>query len=589
MSKIKIAIFGENINRPTGFGGQTKILADAFANNGFETEVYSAFGVSGTEQKYKEYPVRYSDYGMVSKLISQNKPDVYIMFGPIGAHAGVGDELNNYFFSEVNKVVRPYIWLAWESIYAQPDYGIKLKSLGENRVVHLSEYARSIWSSYCSLNQPVIPHAVDLTHFRPLNNKIELRRKFTDKFKQYIDPNAFVIFSGDRNDSRKRLDLCFDITDRLIKQGHNVQLILHCQKEGSFNLKNLKLLYEQQGLPKGSVILTDFEYVAGLNLEELNELYNLSDIRLCCSGGEGFGLLSIESLATGTLNVVPNNTTFPEIIGNNGLLIDTVNRNANLFPDAIFAEISVEDAVDKITWAINNPTAVKEITDRGMQSIAGVYDKETIQKRWVDLVLRNENKEDVTYLNTYGIGQEQKEKEQLRDISLLIRATIFKDTLVDIGTKLGIVPHTVNILGSPAAGYEKDINYEKHATITAKLFSKWGGEFDFDYDNFSFSFIDSLEGMTDREIDVYLEHQPNKIYFRVNSDPLKPVKNQVNFKSQKRWIKFFKERGYNLSICNEEIKRKYANLGLIVVVKDGLPDPKFSIEDINKLPIQKVQ
>lgn len=585
---MKICIFGENITRASGFANQTKILCDAFVNAGIETELYSAFGVSNTEQKFKEYPVRYTDYGMVSKLISQNKPDVYIMFGPIGAHTGADEAANSYFFNEVNKVVRPYVWLAWESIYAQPDFGIKLKSLGKNRVVHLSEYARGIWTNYCSNEQPIIPHAVDLSYFKPLNAKTELRRKYTQKFKQYIDPNAFILVSVDRNDHRKRHDLTFDMLDRVIKQGYNVQLIMHCQKEAAYNFKNLIMLYEAQGLPRGSVILTDFDYVAGLSVEELNELYNLSDARICSSGGEGFGIPSIECLAAGCLNIVPNNTTFPEIIENNGLLIDTCNRNANLFPDAIFSEINVEDGVEKIIWAINNKNIVSEITARGMQSIAGKYDKETIQKKWVDLVLRNESNEDVTYHYTYGIGQEQREREQLKDSGRIIRATLFGDYLVDIGTKRGIIPHTVNLAGGTAFGYEKDENYEVFASESAKIFCQWGGELKCDYDNFSFSFINSLETMKDYEIEQYIKLQPNKIYFKVNSNPLQPGKNHINLKSERTWIKFFKDRGYNLSKCNEEIKRKFTTLGLIVLIKDGLLDPKFSIEDINNLPIPKM-
>lgn len=575
---MKLVVFGENIARPSGFGNQTKILANAFADAGIETLLYSANGVSKQEQKFKEFPVVYSDYEIISKLISQHKPDIYVMFGPVGAHDG-------FFFSEMNKIVKPYIWLAWESIVAQPDMGLRLKALGNNRVVHLSEYARDIWKDYCGVNQPVIPHGVDTSIYKPLDNKTELRKKFTTKFRQFIDPNAYVILSVDRNDPRKRHDFSYDIAERLIKQGHNVQLIMHCQKTGTFDLPKMAKLYN---LPEGSVIFTDFDWVAGLSLEEMNELYNLADCRLCCSGGEGFGIPSIEALASGCLNIVPTNTTFPEIIGNNGLLIEAGNRTGSLFPDAVFSDIVVEDAIEKIKWAMKNKSAVDEMTVRGVQSIAGKYDIETVSKRWVDLVCNNEvTQKDITYLYTFGIGQEQKEREEIRDIACIIQATLYGDTLIDIGTKTGLIPHTVNLRKSNAVGYEADINYKDHATETAKLFIQYGGKFDYDFDSFSYSFINSLETMTDEQIDIYMQKSPNRVYFRADSDPFKPGKNKINIKSKKSWIKLFEKYGYIYSKANNEINRKYANLNLTLLVKNGF-EIEFCVEDLEKRALQKV-
>lgn len=576
---MKIGIFGECVTRASGFGGQTNLLANAFANAGIETLVYSAQGVSNKPQKFKEYPIRYTDYEMMNKLVSQHKPDVYIMFGPIGAHDG-------FFFAEMNKVVKPYVWLAWESIFPQPEYGLRLKAMGDNRVVHLSNFAKDMWKEYSGLNQPVIPHGIDNTIYKPLDvTKRELREKFTKKFKQYIDPDATVIVSVDRNDPRKRHDFSFDILDRLLKQGHNVQLIMHCQKTGAFDFSRMTKLF---GLPEGSVILTDFEFIAGLSLEEMNELYNLSDYRLCCSGGEGFGIPTLEALAAGCLNIVPTNTTFPELIGNNGLLIEAGNRTGLLFPDAVFSDIIVEDAVEKIQWAMKNPKIVKEMTERGVQSIAGQYDIPTISKRWVDLVLKNETtSEDITYLFTYGIGQEGKEKEDIRDMARIIQATLYTDTLIDIGSRTGRIPHTVNVLDGKAVGYEWDVNYEPHAVETAKLFMQYGGEYSYDYDNFAFSFINSLERMKDDEIKKYLAMNPNKIYFKVDSDPYRPAKGKINIKSRKSWLKFFKEYGYVYSKANEETHRKFNNLGLILLVKDGT-DIEFRIEDIEKRTFSKV-
>jgi glycosyltransferase involved in cell wall biosynthesis len=56
--------------------------------------------------------------------------------------------------------------------------------------------------------------------------------------------------------------------------------------------------------------------------QELKALYNLADLVVLPSLIEGFGLPAIEAMACGTPVVAANNSSFPEVIGNAGRLVD---------------------------------------------------------------------------------------------------------------------------------------------------------------------------------------------------------------------------------------------------------------------------
>ncbi len=474
---MKIGIMGENVTRPSGFGIQTNYLATGLSKY-FDVSVYSAGGTSSEKHPFKQYAVTYTNYGQIEKIAAEDKPDVFIMFGPLAAHDG-------FYFSDVNKICKGYVWLAWESLFPLEKYGRQLATLGENHIVHLSHYAREIWSPYIGKNHPVIPHGICLDTFKPLNiPRAILREKYTKRFKQFIDPNAFVILSVDRNDPRKRHDFSLDIVSKLLDKGKNVQIIFHCQKsaEGGFNLETLPAVY---GLPKGSVILTDFDWIAGLRKEELNELYNLADVRLCCSGGEGFGIPTIEARATGCTNVIPNNTTFPELSGVNDVLIKTGNRGSLTYPEAVFADIDVNDAVENLLYIMDDGTfncpTIRKMNRDGTE----LYSVDKVVNSWVELLSKNTVVEGESYLRQYdyGIGQEHFERRKMAETAKTINDFVKNEVLVDLGCGRGIMVDSIIKLGGKCYGIEKSSAVESFATDTAKLFC-----------NFNSNLVDDKDG-----------------------------------------------------------------------------------------------
>ena len=61
----------------------------------------------------------------------------------------------------------------------------------------------------------------------------------------------------------------------------------------------------------------EFHESRGVPREMLNNIYNCADLIVSTSVGEGWGLATTEAFAAGTPVVVPDNTVFPEIVGEN--------------------------------------------------------------------------------------------------------------------------------------------------------------------------------------------------------------------------------------------------------------------------------
>ncbi|RKS83224.1 glycosyltransferase involved in cell wall biosynthesis [Haloarcula quadrata] len=78
--------------------------------------------------------------------------------------------------------------------------------------------------------------------------------------------------------------------------------------------------------------------------EELHSIYAKADVFMSTSLYEGYGLPLIEALASGTPVIGPNRGSVPEIVGDNGILVDPENERE--IADALNEALSVNNDVD---------------------------------------------------------------------------------------------------------------------------------------------------------------------------------------------------------------------------------------------------
>jgi len=133
--------------------------------------------------------------------------------------------------------------------------------------------------------------------------------------------------------SRPHCDLNDCPTSDAIEEhpGHeDVMLYLHCNTQermmgpGRANILQAHMMnagFENSDVNKVIAAFAGNVYANPITDEELNILYNIADVNLSTTLGEGVGLSLIESAAVGTTSIAPKNSAIPEMLGDTGHII----------------------------------------------------------------------------------------------------------------------------------------------------------------------------------------------------------------------------------------------------------------------------
>jgi len=157
----------------------------------------------------------------------------------------------------------------------------------------------------------VIPHGTDFTKFFPID-PLECRKELG------VPEDTFIVFNGNRNQPRKRIDLTIKGFIEFAKDKPDARLWLNMgARDMGWDLVPLfKRVARDAGYDAtGKLILTSphFSTHNCLSIEQLNKVYNCADIGLNTCIGEGWGLVNSEHAATGVAQVVPDHTSLKEI------------------------------------------------------------------------------------------------------------------------------------------------------------------------------------------------------------------------------------------------------------------------------------
>ena len=157
----------------------------------------------------------------------------------------------------------------------------------------------------------VIGHGTDFTKFFPLD-KAECRKELG------VPENTFIVFNGNRNQPRKRIDLTIKGFIKFAKDKPDARLWLNmgAKDMGWETIPLFKRVARDEGYDAtGKLILTSphFSTHNCLSTEQLNKVYNAVDIGINTCIGEGWGLVNTEHAATGVAQVVPDHTSLKEI------------------------------------------------------------------------------------------------------------------------------------------------------------------------------------------------------------------------------------------------------------------------------------
>jgi glycosyltransferase involved in cell wall biosynthesis len=170
------------------------------------------------------------------------------------------------------------------------------------------------------INRPitVIPHGLDTGLFYPMD-KAEARKRLN------LKDDIFIVFNGNRNQFRKRIDITISAFAKFAVNKPDTQLYLHMGlKDQGWQILDVfgREMRKNNLDPNGRIILTaQTEGPPNVEVDMLNAIYNAVDIGVNTTKGGGWELVNFEHAACRVAQVVPNHTSCKEIFEGYGQLI----------------------------------------------------------------------------------------------------------------------------------------------------------------------------------------------------------------------------------------------------------------------------
>jgi glycosyltransferase involved in cell wall biosynthesis len=251
-------------------------------------------------------------FNKIHEYLEMVNPDVVMIYNdPITIHRFLESMKHE-------KGKSPYkLWLYVDQVYEGIAQPLMDSIIGHaDRIYTFSDVWKSILLNYGSHpDVKVLEHAVDPMVYTNMNapQRKEIRRGMN------IPDSAVVFLNVNRNSERKRLDLTLGGFARVLSSQPNAYLIiatnLNPQAGAYYDLQRifaeeLKIQGLDARVYATRLMLVDTSPPNLLDDGAINQLYNISDIGVNTSNGEGFGLCQLEHMYTGAPQLVTDVGTY---------------------------------------------------------------------------------------------------------------------------------------------------------------------------------------------------------------------------------------------------------------------------------------
>jgi glycosyltransferase involved in cell wall biosynthesis len=269
----------------------------------------------------------------------------------------------------------------------------------------------------------VIHHGVDTEVFKPLSESE--KKKFRETFfGGKLKPSTYLVVNVSRNQPRKDMTRTLAAFAAFKKRVPDSHLYLHCKAHdagGSIHemARNFDLAQGRDYTVPG-----DFNAGVGYSVEIVNKIYNVADLMISTTLGEGWGFITTEAMATKTPIIAPNITSMLDIF-NSYVPVDKDSGTSGKPPfglnewlfekggidqvrgipalagsttsewicmgiednERIRPLTNVDDMVEKMVWAFTHPKDVEKIVERAFAWVQNLsWDK--IVKEWDEVFMQ---------------------------------------------------------------------------------------------------------------------------------------------------------------------------------------------------------
>lgn len=292
--------------------------------------------------------------------------------------------------------------------------------------VAMSKFAQKQVKDYHGLDAHYIPHAVDTRVYFPMS---KFEREMLRANHSVVGVNGgrvqgalsgkFVIGTVARNQGRKMLDRTVKTIAAFAKFAQdkpNAFLYMHTDPDDNAAVSDIKFLIKRFGV-ENRVGFSEFNFFEGWDYRDMVKIYNLMDVFMLSTSGEGFGIPIIEAMACGVPCAVTDYTTTPELLieggragipialagteqisysdyllekGNSHQEIDFMFMNGTLTGNwnVERAIMSVPDAVKVMNTLYEDPALRAQLGETGRQKVLKQYSWDVVIPMWKDFLRR---------------------------------------------------------------------------------------------------------------------------------------------------------------------------------------------------------
>lgn len=256
-------------------------IYDAFAN---EAPKSAGFGV-----------------GQIKEFVKLHKPDVCVVYNDMLVITQCINQLKAAQAEGVNLKIIAYIDQVY--LYQKKEFIDFVNKNADAAILFTKSWEECIQKQGLTLPAYHLEHGFNKMTYYPIPRNVA---------RQYfgIKPNDFVILNLNRNQPRKRWDICLkafaEIVSRHVEDP--IKLVIATAVQGAWNLLEIferELKKRDLTLEVGMKHLIILDNPQKITDEETNILYNIADIGINTCDGEGFGLCNFEQAGIGIPQIVP--------------------------------------------------------------------------------------------------------------------------------------------------------------------------------------------------------------------------------------------------------------------------------------------
>lgn len=257
-------------------------------------------------------------FNKIHEYLDMVNPDVVMIYN---------DPLIIYRFLEAmkhNRASSTYkLWLYVDQVYEgiAPPLVEKMNEHAD-RIYCFSETWKKVYEAHGqSPDLEVLGHSVDTSVFSRLPSDVVLKQRAS----MGIPHNAIVFLNANRNSQRKRLDLTIGGFVRLMvkypQRPYYLMIVSNVNPQsGAYYdiqrvfVEELKIHGQMNPDFMSRLLLVDTAPPNTIDDDGINKIYNITDIGVNTSDGEGFGLCQLEHMYTGAPQVVTDVGTYRDFM-----------------------------------------------------------------------------------------------------------------------------------------------------------------------------------------------------------------------------------------------------------------------------------